>query len=263
MRVRFPIFAGVLLIAAATSATTNAQTTQTWNIDGVARQAIVYAPAPTTAAISHPIVFAFHGHGGTMQGAAQLMHIQTVWREAIVVYPQGLNSKALVDPQGLRPGWQDQAGDYGDRDLKLFDAMLATMHQQFTVDDDRVYSTGFSAGGVFSYLLWAERAKLLAAVAECAGRLWDTEHLTEPRALLAIAGQQDTTDPFALQQQSITTARQTDSANGQGQPCGQHCTFYQSTTQTPVKTFIHPGGHVYPPWAPAEIVKFLKNQKRP
>jgi hypothetical protein len=26
-------------------------------------------------------------------------------------------------------------------------------------------------------------------------------------------------------------------------------------------TFIHPGGHVYPGWAPAEIVKFLKSHR--
>jgi hypothetical protein len=40
----------------------------------------------------------------------------------------------------------------------------------------------------FSYLLWAERGKVLAAIGECAGRLWDTEHLTQPRAFLAVAG---------------------------------------------------------------------------
>jgi polyhydroxybutyrate depolymerase len=252
-----------LLVCTAISAA--AQTTMTWNIDGVEREALVFAPPPITiAAVKHPLVFAFHGHGGTMQGAAQSMHIQTVWPEAIVVYPQGLNTKAaLIDPNGTRPGWQNQAGNDGDRDLKLFDAMLSTMHQKFTVDDERVYTTGFSAGGVFSYLLWAERSKLIAAIGECAGRLFDPEHLPEPRALLAIAGQADTTDPFALQLQTIATAQQVDSATGPGQSCGQYCKFYPSTTFTPVRTVIHPGGHVYPPWAPAQIVAFFKNHKRP
>ena len=32
---------------------------------------------------------------------------------------------------------------------------------------------------------------------------------------------------------------------------------------TPVKTFIHPGGHEYPTWAPAEIVDFFKSHKQP
>ena len=234
-----------------------------WTVDGEKREALVFSPTPTTVAVKHPLVFAFHGHGGNMQGASQLMHFQTIWKEAIVVYPQGLPTPTVVDPQGLRPGWQDEAGQQGDRDLKLFDAMVATMRQQYSVDDRRIYATGFSNGGVFGYLLWAERGQTLAAIAECAGRLFPAEHLTQARAFLAIAGQADTTDPFALQQQSIQAARQADSATGPGQPCGQYCTFYPSTSQTPVKTFIHPGGHVYPPWAPNEVVMFFKNHKKP
>jgi polyhydroxybutyrate depolymerase len=265
MKARLLIVFGMAALAIAASSTAKAQTTMTWTIDGVKREALVFAPKPVAAtiALSHPLVFGFHGHGGTMQGAAQSMHIQTLWPEAIVVYPQGLNTKAKVDPNGNKPGWQNQAGNDGDRDLKLFDAMLLTMHQKFAVNDERVYTTGFSAGGVFSYLLWAERGKTIAAIGEVAGRLFDPEHLTETRALLAIAGQHDTTDPYALQQQTVDTAKQVDNATGAGQSCGANCKFYSSTTQTPVKTFYHPGAHVYPPWAPAEIVKFFQNNKRP
>jgi polyhydroxybutyrate depolymerase len=234
----------------------------TWTIDGMKRQALVFAPAPTTSDIRHPVVFGFHGHGGNMNAASQGMHIQTLWPEAIVVYPQGLPSPSVIDPQGLRPGWQNEAGQQGDRDLKLFDAILATMHQKFSVDDKRVYSTGFSNGGGFSYLLWAVRGKVIAAIGECAGRLFPNAHPTEPRPVLVIAGQADTTDPFALQQQSIETDRQIDNATGPGQQCGQYCTFYASTSHTPVKTFIHPGGHVYPPWAPDKIVEFLKAHRQ-
>ena len=256
------LFAAALVIFVATSAPAGAQTTMTWTVDGNQRQAIVYAPKPTISNMKHPLVFGFHGHGGNMQGTSQLMHIQTLWPEAIVVYPQGLNSPRPKDPPGNSPGWQYEAnqtrGNVGNRDLDFFDAMVATMKQTYTVDDKRIYTTGFSMGGGFSYLLWAERSKTIAAIGEVAGRLFDTEHLTEPRAILAIAGQQDTTDPYAVQLQSIEQAKQADSATGTGQPCGPNCLFYPSTTHTPVKTILHPGAHVYPPWAPAEIVKFLQ-----
>jgi polyhydroxybutyrate depolymerase len=259
MKFHFRMLLAVLtLMALAHAADASQPTTETWTIDGVKREALVYAPAPTTSAIKHPLVFAFHGHGGNMQGASQSMDIQSLWPEAIVVYAQGLPGVSPVDPQGTRPGWQEEAGQYSDRDLKLFDAMLATMRQKFSVDDTRVYSTGFSNGATFSYLLWAERGKMLAAIGECAGRLFPSVHLTLPRPLLAIAGKVDQTDPFTLQQQTIETARQENNATGQGQSCGQVCTFYASTTHTPVKTFIHPGGHVYPPWAAAQIVKFFQ-----
>ena len=40
-----------------------------WTIDGATRKALVYAPASATTTPS-PLIFAFHGHGGTMQRAA-------------------------------------------------------------------------------------------------------------------------------------------------------------------------------------------------
>jgi hypothetical protein len=43
------------------------------------------------------------------------------------------------------------------------------------------------------------------------------------------------------------------------------CTLYASAggNRTPVKTFIHQGAHVYPPWAPLQIVKFFKAHPQP
>jgi polyhydroxybutyrate depolymerase len=249
---------------ATAGASTQAGVVTHWTIDGVQRDAIVFAPQPGVAAVKHPLVFAFHGHGGNMQGTSIQMHIQTVWRGAIVVYPQGLNTITQVNPTPL-PGWQWKAGDQSDRDLKLFDAMVATMKQKFTVDPRRIYTTGFSNGGIFSYLLWAERPKTIAAVGEVAGRLDDSETLAVPRALLAIAGRQDTTDPFAMQVDSIDKARQADNATGGGVPCGPGCTLYPSAggNKTPVKTIFHQGGHVYPPWAPLQIVTFFRFHPQP
>ncbi len=190
-----------------------------------------------------------------------------------VVYPQGLKSPSPIDPQGNKFGFEveaNQAAPVGNRDLEFFDAMLATLHQKYSVDDARIYSTGFSNGAIFSYLLWAERSNVIAAIGEVAGRLWDSEHLTQPRAVLAIAGKKDIVDQFALQLQTIEKARQADNATGPAQQCTvpnganqTHCKHYPSTTHTPVKTLIHPGGHVYPNWASQAIVEFLKAHQHP
>jgi len=236
----------------------------TWTVGSDVRVALVVPPAPTTHAVKHPLVFAFHGHGGTMQGAAQQMHFQTLWPAAVVVYPQGLKSPSLNDPAGHRYGWQFLAGDSGGRDLAFFDAMLATLRQKFLIDPDRVYVSGFSNGAIFSYLLWAERAQAVGAVGVTAGLLASPETLSEPRSLIHIAGSADTTAPFDLQMQTVEMARQVDNATGSGQPCsGQGCTIYPSTSQTPVVTVIHPGGHVWPPWASQRIVTFFKTHKHP
>ncbi len=253
----------VVAVLAVFTVTAAAQGTEmTWTVDGVERVALVYAPAALSAK-PLPLVFVFHGHGGTMRTAFQGLHIHTEWPEAIVVYPQGLRTVSAVDPQGVRFGWQTHGDQNGNRDLKFFDAMLAGLRKKFAIDDQRIYSTGFSNGAVFSYLLWAERGKTLAAFGICAGRVPATAHLTEPRAVIVIAGRNDLVLPFSYQEQAIEDARHADSATGPGQECGPGCTLYSSASDTPVVTRIHSGGHVFPPWAASAIVEFFQAHKHP
>src|SRR4051812_44542123 len=131
-------------------------------IDGAKRHALIHAPAGKMPA---PLVFVFHGHGGTSAGAAKMFDIQKHWAEAIVVYPQGVPTPSKTDPKGEKSGWQHAVGDHSDRDLKYFDALLAHVRNHHPVDDRRIYSTGHSNGGGFTYLLWAARGDVLAAVA--------------------------------------------------------------------------------------------------
>jgi polyhydroxybutyrate depolymerase len=253
----------LLAIFAASVCAAPAQgTVMTWTVDGVQRTALVFAPPPATSAVKHPLVFAFHGHGGTMQSASQGMHFQTLWPDAIIVYPQGLKTKSRIDPQGNFPGWEVQAGPTN-RDVKFFDAMLESLRQKFTIDDQRIYATGFSNGAIFSYTLWGERGKTFAAFGICAGRLDSSETLSLPRAVTVIGGTADPILPFALQQQAIEVARHVDNATGAGQACGQICTLYPSTSQTPVVTRIHNGGHLYPLWASGALVEFFKLHQLP
>ena len=257
--------AAALAITSATAAGPDAGIPMHWTIDRVQRTALVFVPASTNGAAGHPVVFAFHGHGGDAQGAELQMHLQDLWPQAVVVYPQGLDSPSPLDPSGTQPGWQFTTGDSNDRDLKLFDAMVTTLEQRYRVDPRRIYTTGFSNGAIFSYLLWADRAKTIAAVGEVAGSLGRTETLATPRALLAVAGRQDAIEPLGNQVDSISRARQVDHATASGVACGPRCTFYPSagSNKTPVKTFIHAGGHVYPPWAPLSIVRFFKAHPKP
>ncbi len=74
-----------------------------WNVDGVKRQALVFPPS-TKSEKPAPVVFGFHGHGGTMGNAARSYNYQKLWPEAIVVYMQGLNTPGrLTDPEGKKP----------------------------------------------------------------------------------------------------------------------------------------------------------------
>ena len=238
-------------------------TRRDWKVDGVSREALVYAPA-TAKTTPTPVVFAFHGHGGTMDFAAAKFAYHKHWPEAIVVYMQGLNTPgALTDPEGKRPGWQKTFGDQNDRDLKFFDAVLATLKKDYKVDEKRVYATGHSNGGAFTYLLWAARGDAFAAVAPCAApaRREFKQHLV-PKPVLHMAGENDPLVRFEWQKRTIDQLRKLNGC-GEGKPCGEHCTLYASPTGTPVVTYIHSGGHGLPEEVPPVIAKFFKEHARP
>src|SRR4051794_21575421 len=177
-----------------------------WPVDGEERTALVYLPA--NGKDKAPVVFGFHGHGGNMHFAARGMHFQEAWPEAIVIYPQGLPTPGIVlDQQGTKPGWQYEAKQQGDRDLKFVDAILATLHEKFSVDDSRIYATGFSNGGLFTYVLWAERPHIFAAFAPGGAILLPAVHLTQPRPVLVFGGKQDRLAKFTRQRETIDELR--------------------------------------------------------
>jgi len=224
----------------------------TWKIDGIERQAIVYGPTAKTSSGKAPLVLAFHGHGDTAdnyQGVA----LHERWAQAVVVYPQGLNSA-----RDGAPGWQVEKGKDADRDLKFVDQMLASLRSQYSVDDARIYATGFSNGANFTYLLWAERPRVFAALAPVAARIMPSVHLTTPKPVLHMGGTADRQIAFADQKEAIEAARRANGALDKGEACGRYCTLYESKGGAPVMTVIHPGGHVYPLETSQAIVAFFK-----
>jgi polyhydroxybutyrate depolymerase len=232
----------VLFMCLMYSALSSAATAEVmkWTVGGVQREAMVFGPSRKTDSGKAPLVFAFHGHGDTMQNFAEGVRIS--WPEAIVVYPQGLPTNAADDPEGF--GWVYKPGTDEQRDVMFFDAMLETIRAKFPVDNQRIYATGFSNGGMFTYVLWGARANIFAAFAAVAGRIVPEVHLSMAKPLLVVAGEQDETVPYKEQLKAIQTARAVNGTNDAGVPCGRGCTTYASSKSTPVTTYIHGGGHV-------------------
>jgi len=234
-----------------------------WTVEGAEREALVSSPSRRSASGKAPLVFVFHGHGGSVRTASQAFRLESLWPEAVVAYMQGLPTRTDIDPRGVLPGWQRDPGEHSDRDLKFFDAALKGLEKKFGIDDRRIYATGFSNGAYFVYLLWAERSRVLAAFAPCAAVLREAVRLKVPRPLLHIAGRQDSLVPFGEQEATIAVARRFNRTVEQGRPCGQACTIYTSSGQTPVIALIHPGGHAVPAGGPEVIVKFFQAQTLP
>jgi polyhydroxybutyrate depolymerase len=262
------LIASIVLTLSAASVKADQGEVMTWNIGGVERKALVFAPAVETPNEKRPLIFAFHGHGGEMQNTASQMNFQTVWPEAIVVYPQGLDGPGVVhDQAGNAPGWQRYVGDFGDRDLKFFDRMLEALRHKYPVDNQRIYAVGFSNGAYFSYVLWATRSTNLAAIGAVAGAVTGAPlppiQLTSPLPVMHIVGLMDGSVLLEWQAETIAADRNVNNAPMKdGQPCGDSCVLFPSSSQTPVKALFFNGGHLYPSWASAEFVKFFKTHRR-
>jgi polyhydroxybutyrate depolymerase len=257
IRVQFLFLLALGLAAVSGVWAADTLTRHDWTVDGVVRQALIYAP-PQASTNTSPVVFAFHGHGGSMQNVARSFAFHRLWPEAIVVYPQGLKTPGrLTDPEGKRPGWQHAAGDQGDRDLKFFDAMLKSLKEDYRVDEKRLYATGHSNGGGFTYLLWTARGDQFAAFAPSAAAVSRNLGKLKPKPVLHVAGQNDELVKFAWQKLTMDMLRQLNQC-GEGKEWGKWCTEYPSEIGAPVVTFIHPGTHQFPADAPAAIVKFFK-----
>lgn len=229
-----------------------------WTIDGTERSAFLFKPTSPPKSGGSPLVFAFHGHGGNVHQFARRANFQTLWPEAIVVYMQGIPTATTVDPEGKRSGWQRNAGELGDRDVKFFDQVLATIREKHEVDDKRIYATGNSNGAFFVYVLWAERPDTFAAFAPCIGLPWPTLRLTAPKPVFIVAGKKDNLVPFDKQQIAIDRIRKLNSATAAGKTQTDGTTRYSSEDGAPVVTLIHPGGHGVPPEASELIVEFFR-----
>jgi len=226
-------------------------------VEDTARTALVYTPAAAKEK-AVPVVFVFHGHGGSMLNAARSFAMHRHWPDAISVYPQGLPTPGkLTDPEGKRAGWQSAAGMQGDRDFKFFDALLTKLKTDYKVDATRLYCTGHSNGGQFTYLLWAERGDKFAAFAPSAAVMNRPRELM-PKPVMHLAGEKDELVKYRWQTAMMQAVRRRNGCDVTGTAWGAHSTLYASKTGTPVVTYIHPGGHEFPREAVPQMVKFFR-----
>lgn len=236
-----------------------------WTIGDANREALVSAPAQDSK--SSPVVFAFHGHGGNAAQAARSFGYHKIWPEAIVVYMQGLPTPGkLTDPEGKKNGWQSSAGDQGDRDLKFFDAVLKTLKKDYAVDENRIYSTGHSNGGGFTYTLWAERGDVFAAMApSAAGPGSDFKNL-KPKPAMHVAGEKDPLVKYEWQTGTMERVRKLNGCEATGKEWATSGKFvgteYPSKSGTPFVSLIYPGTHTFPDEAPKLIVKFFQQHEK-
>ena len=161
----------------------------TVEVNGVSRQYIVYVPASANGGTNAPVLFMIHGTNQTGQYhySTNLWNSKAEQEGFIVVYPTAL-IYCHYDDGVERTCTKWAAGDLGETDVNLgalpmcpgqvlnddvafFDEMINEIKSEYSVDNKRIYATGFSNGAQMTSRLAAERSDIFAAVAVHAGNL--------------------------------------------------------------------------------------------
>ena len=165
--------------------------TQTLVHDGINREYILYVPNSYDETSATPILFNFHGFGGS---ASQFISRADMRAEAelnsfILVYPQGscLNGASHWNPCPIDGDNKSTADDVG-----FVEAMINEISSQYNLDMERIYAAGYSNGGMMAYGLANYKSDLIAAVASVSGSMLDClETPSHPMPVLHLHGTSD------------------------------------------------------------------------
>ena len=163
--------------------------------DGLTRSYTLYIPANYTTANAHPIVFNLHGYTSNGNAQANLTKMNAIADTAgfIVAYPEGTLDNSS------QPYWNAGYGT-GVDDIGFIDALIDTIAANYTVDLQRVYSTGLSNGAIMSNTLACELNHRIAAIAGVAGTMSATQYAACTPAnkipVLHIHGTSDAVVPY-------------------------------------------------------------------
>lgn len=142
--------------------------------------------------------------------------------------------------------------------MKLVDTILEWLPKQRAIDARRIYATGHSNGGAFTYLLWAARTERFAGFAPFSSPGMAISVRMLPRPVFHLAGENDRLVPLQAQQRTMEAVRQINGCVAEGQPWGPHATLYPSPRGTSVVTVAHPGGHALPADAAQQVVRSFR-----
>jgi polyhydroxybutyrate depolymerase len=141
----------------------------TLNVGGTDRQYFAVLPANYNANTAYPIVFLWHGASTTAQmyiggGPIAYYGVRTSFPNAIYVAAQGLPSTA----GGTDYGWANTNG----QDVNFTKAMIDSLESNYCVDKNRLYSTGFSYGGIMSLTLGCQMPDVFRAIGVMSGTMF-------------------------------------------------------------------------------------------
>jgi polyhydroxybutyrate depolymerase len=230
----------------------------TIDVNGTMRSYIVTLPQSYDPMKPHRLIFAWHGLGGTAASIAQRGYygLQTrAQNSAIFVTGQGLDTMAL----GMTaPGWDNMGG----RDVNFVKALYARLQSTLCIDENRVFSTGMSYGGIMSNTLGCQMGDVFRAIAPMAGSgpgFGGRATCTGEVAVWMSHGDNDTVVATSSGMASRDFWVRTNKCQETSKPVEPSpCVSYDGcAADLPVTFCLFPGGHTVPAFAAAAIWDFF------
>lgn len=224
------------------------------DVSGTMREYVLQLPDDYDANEPYKLIFGWHWRGG---------QASDVVSGSIIGGPYyGLESRSggtaiLVAPEGIDNGWANTNG----RDIAFLHAMLDLFNSTLCIDQQRIFSTGFSYGGMMSDAIGCEMADVFRAIAPNSGAFYSgcKEPNMDPIAVLLMHGNNDTVVPLADGQEALNKFLGRDQCGTMTHPVDPSpCVEYEGCTDGyPVVYCEFNGGHM--PWssAPDTVWKFF------
>lgn len=142
--------------------------------DELTRKYLVHVPRTYEARKPAALVVALHGGGGSMEHQADDSKYGLITKSertgSIVVFPNGYSRR----DSGRLATWNageccGAAKDANVDDVGFIRAMLIEVRKTLNIDEDRIYATGMSNGGLMAYRLACEMSDVFRAIAAVAG----------------------------------------------------------------------------------------------
>jgi polyhydroxybutyrate depolymerase len=145
---------------------------------GFQRTYLLHLPKSYVASKTYPLVFVFHGAGGTGELAAEITgwHHKADVEGFIAVFPDGLAKDPsrpqsfMRNPQFWNAGVASSGVNRPD-DVAFVQALLEVIQSEHKIDDRRIYATGFSNGAAMAWRLAVDLSDVIAAIGPIAGFL--------------------------------------------------------------------------------------------
>jgi polyhydroxybutyrate depolymerase len=227
----------------------------TFSLEGLDRRYILRLPTKYDPNVPWPLVLALHGNGGST----------AYWD--VTSGPRNIRSvlesdAVLVIVEAIDGQWRDYnmpASTWPARiesELLYFEEVLTQAKNELCINEDAIFSMGFSGGGSFSGVLGCRRTDIRAIAVGGSVIYFDEQNcINTPAAWITIgqmeltAGREAFRDFFRDRAMCNTTAMPTDPAP---------CTAYDGCAPaTPVHYCEHPDGHIWPDFGSVAMWDFF------